>query len=991
MPKSKPVREPSPEEEELEEHVYEQTRNIFARLRLALLHHPKGVVATVLVFFAVPVVYYGYNAYHSWQLMETANAAYAGRNYSVAVKNLTEYTERHPDDLDAALLLVRSHMLNGGIGAAVAVVDVVLKGDVTEDQNKESYYYLALSSMLEGKLDLASQHLRKVSLNDAVYPPVFYVRGMLQLYGVGDLASAETSFESALDKVKNEKDPLRAAEFDVRIDFARRLWDGQYQDVVKFTPSLPFAFLQEEPELESVSAVHGFKFSIPPDAFYNIYYVPSNRGALLAESINAEENTYILLAETALRRGRFVLAEEYLDALAQVKRDRVEQLSLKHMYFSAIVAIGKGDYLNAVDSYRLIDSRAESVDSSLLLAAARWGTSQGSRPEDRVMEGYQKALRLQQDNLIALVNMAHLHIVRGEAAEAAALLDTAKKDYGRNFYVLYNTALLDILHGEIIPAQDSLQELIAGGYESDGLMAVLTYALLSGGDGEEDDIISALQKLKTNERVSPATYMILADMYRRSEQPVLAVTELLAGRRKFPDDKDLLFELLLEYARQGEFPKYAALKEIIPDEEFQADYRAWLAEGLTSEATDTAGLAFQEALLVAGSVRHQENIMRVWLRYLQNEGEASRSAGVAKRVDKIYADAGGLPPPDLRMLQIWGLAPTANNAERKKLMAEVVVNLDDNVNLSPEMAEDVAYALAALGDSRAAAEILEPLAENYGSKRSLQLLLWAYGAMGEGDQDKVADVRRRMDAIGAEEVSTAKQVEFLRAAEEIQEVGLAVARSGEAELSGVALTGDDEDSAALRSALKRQDYEAAVDIYTQLLDAEDSKFTRGLLHQNRGVLYLKLEEYNAAIADFQAALDQSNLEDDDRDNVEYNYSLALVGKKDYGAAREVLGELVKRTGNNLRNLVLYAQLLNGFNDHEALVPVYERIIRLSRSRWLFMCAWRTPTTRRAARRMHSIFCAPVCASLRTAPTCTARLRSCTPSPATSKRRRSTCA
>lgn len=904
-------------------------QNTVVRLYHQLVSHPKSSLAALLLIVAAPAGgYYGYDNYYSWHLHSTALVAYEERDYELVIEKLEEYNLRRPQDLDTALFLVMVHMQSGDHASATEVIDSVLTANVSDVQQKHGYYYLALISMLEGDMDAASQHLRKVSLNDAVYPPAFYMRGMLQLYGEGDFVSARGSLEGAIEKLQALNDPARVEEANLYIDLARRMWGRQHQNNLKLSPALSFERLAKSPGFSSALAVHGFPFSMPVDAFNNTYYVPSSRSVLLEERLDAVENTYLLLAEVAMRQGEFAAAEEYLDALTQIKRDAIAPNSLRHMYFNALLAVSEGNYLNAADYYSRIDDREASVDARVMLASARWAAGKGALPGEKILGVYDKALRLQPQNLIALVNRAYLHLVLGEADKAAPLLETAHEVHGRNFHVLYNFALLDIVRGDLIRAQDDLQELLASGYDSTELTSVLTYALLAGGGGESD-LIPALQKLKANDRITPATYLILADLYRRRDQPLLAVAELLAGRKQFPGDKNLLFELMLEYANQQEVAKYAALKEIVSDADFQADYRTWLAEALTSASVSDAGLAFQQALLVAEEIGQKENVLQRWLRYLQSEGEAARAAEVARRVDRLYEQSGGKPPLSLRMLQIWGGVSAANIAQRKRMVAEVVQQLDEDVHHPPDVQEDIAYALAALGDKRQAMKILEPLAKSHGSKRNLQLLLWVYENLGVEDAGKIAEVNRRMEAIGVQEIAVSEKQEFLRTAEAIQDAGLAVARSGKKELSGVALSGDDQYSDVINLALAEQDYERAIAIYSELLVDTEAGYTPALVYQNRGVLYLKIKDYEQALQDFDNALAQQGIDEDDRNSVLYNQSLALIGMKRYEEARTVLAQLVENTGDNLRNLVLYAQVLHGFNDSNAIMPIYERIIRLS--------------------------------------------------------------
>ncbi len=915
-----------------------------------ILHHLDHIVtlakenkkislAVIVAVFVLPSIYQFTGSIYSQQILSTVEDAYAEKNYRLVLTKAAEFNQGDPKNKDVITLLIKSHIHLKEYEKAAVMIKNYEQSTAENIQSDGYSLYSALLNLIDEDIEGAEDKIQKVFFRDSGNIAGHYLRAAIFFYGDNNMLSAIAALEEAKSRLIGANDAKLATAIE-EVQFIRQvLWSVKEPLFIEKLP-LPFSELTDTKKLKSNDKTRpvSSELEISLVGFRNFYSVPSEKKNLINEELSLIENVLFLQAVAAVREEDLRKAKFYLTEIEQT----VEKQSQHYLFLLALLAVKEEDYEQAIALYKKIREDVISVDVNLMLASALWSVSNGKMPTEEIFNLYRETLGMQKDNIAALSNLAYLHLYQGELDKANDLLKQGFALAPDDFYIVYNLSYIDFAYGELEQALDRIytlrestaqsQESAAQSQESAvqsfGLSELLAQVLIL--KGEYREAVAELNKIKEINN-SVETYLTIANLYRKGQQPLLIIAELEESRKAFPRNNDILLELLYEYARQKHEKKYNALRKVVSQDVLLKDYRGLLAAAFIANNEESKQYYYTEALKQAASIHVREQILLFWLREVLDAEDYTTAGGILETANSIYESEGRTLPLVFEILSLRSQAGIGEIASKEQLKA--AIGVIEVAEIPQHALPDLADVMIMVGQSEEAIVLLEGITSGERDiKRILSLLKRAYRELG--DTQRLVNIDRRLTAIKRNEnIDTESQ--YAEASKQLEESGLAYSESNTGKVSSgggdaIVAIGEDADVKKLNQAIRDKDYETGIAIYTEMLRSGDKRFTPAITHQNRGVLYLKAKRYEDAAQDFQQALDiGENLNQADKNSILYNHALALAQKKDYLGGSEALKNLLSTDPRNLRALVFYGQLLSQLQAHEKAVDVYQKIIEYS--------------------------------------------------------------
>ncbi|MGI9297723.1 MAG: tetratricopeptide repeat protein [Gammaproteobacteria bacterium] len=884
----------SPEGEE-EEELTAKPMPVFVQVLLRIVSHRATWITAGVAALGV-VGYYAAVFVYSVFLLSAGSAAMDDGNYPEVVRRVTTYEDFSGRNDESLLLLSRAAMYLGDYNG----LDTLLAD--YDDDEVELRYLRIIGRHYEDRKRAAAE--LAVLDNWAGKDSPLYIAAA---QGVFQLLDKE--WYAALPHLENV---AAAAEPDIFVNVhileLFNLYLDQTDLVLSRELPAPFEFPRDADD-------RGLGFISSTEAFNNRYYVPLSR-SFISKEMRADE-----VADAY--RGLALLSRTQADPenAMQIAADFTAEDSRLSYYIIGYYLMAAGEYERAAAAYRAIPEEEKSVLSAQYEIQARWLAQGGGAPDQATKLLLESAMRkgipLDPANLSALSNFAYLQYNYGDLDTAKKLINDAVSVESLNKFVVLNRLMIEFAEGTV-DHQNARAEI-------EGLLPQFPQSrmLLHLAVRVETDLknmaqaINHLYRLRELHSEDPALALEIADRYRYIGRTFLAIQDMKDAARQFPDNAEIAGALALYQAMHGD-PGAAKSIAGLPSKSFAAQYARAMTHVQNNEYEKAATAA--EAAMAAAS--------------------PSERAGVAVDLARIYLSAEATERAVLALLAARNAAPDSSRfglsrsldaldyriraAHGEKAAAEAEAELKRAAGNHDVFAQiDLALALIAMDTPEQGVRALETIRrEQHGNIRTpavFAALITGYEAMGLDDQAR----------------ETRDKLAVILAGEELDESG----GDGETDApsSGKVFASRADALKAINAAIKRRDYAGAIGLFTDLIEDKDSKVKKPALNfQNRGVLYVKLEQFEEAAEDFATALTmRDQLSPRELDAVHYNYVHALGKAGDFDAMVEEVEERLAVADDAGEEFVhryaylrlLAARLVNQGN-HQKAAEVYNQIIAL---------------------------------------------------------------
>ena len=850
----------------------------------------------IFLVFVAPLGYYSSSYVYYQYLLTSGEQAMKSRRYQMAKEYFAEYYDYRSDDAAVFLNYVRVLLELGEYDKALTVIsELPPKSAATE--MAEYWLYLALANVGTNRNDAV---LEKINQGLEIYPldpPLNYFLSAYRLFIEGDAVAANgvLSKINILNIINQTVDNDIRVRYESDLNIARDVISAYMPEQISFNFPPPFR------ELKRLSALDDrLGFSLPLYAFNSSYsfrlrdFVLQQRGVRLS----AEENVRLLRALGALQQSNPAQARRYLLPFQQ-REDNNLLISI----LSAYAAFRDGNTATARDVYKEILQRSEDPNHHYFYANTDWYVNGGDIPKNEVIAAYEHLIERQPENLVAASNLAFLKIYGNNLAAARELLTQYSSSVLEDEHILVNTSILDIVDGRLDIAANNLRRFIAA--KRGALPARLLLAQIFIRQGKHLEARSVYEEIKQHYQ-SSVPYLEAAHFYEKRVRWQLMTSELKKAQEIFKDDVNVINELLLANAVAGDSQQ---VKRLIffnsGDEEVLSDYRTIVAQAIVSASDTEKENFFTRAWYQAQTEVEKNRVVFFWARSLLDEGRVDEAKSVLH--SGVKAQDGTLPAR-MQALQL------RLNSQEKPGFYEIIASaasslLRDDYKLDVLSRLDIAWAYVYAGEGKMAIDLISSFGEEQKrNKNVLRALKTAYESIGDRENaEKIAYL-----------MVTGKELQENRAAQN-ENVEL--------------ITGVDKGIAKrINMAAQEENYPALIQIYTEILEQDKlNRRSPALTYQNRGAIYLVLEEFEKAELDFAQALSQGRdkINATQLASILYNYGYALVKNEKLKESLLALRESVELYGDNVQSLSLLAQVQLANKDYEGLIDTYNELIKFN--------------------------------------------------------------
>ncbi|MGI9305686.1 MAG: tetratricopeptide repeat protein [Gammaproteobacteria bacterium] len=844
----KPKEEKKEEEDEL---VMDVPPSFLKRMATeaaeAFMKRWKVITAVLVIGFGG---YGGYFWAYTSILFNAGIEQIEAKNYGGAAEYLERYREISGKDEESSLLLARAYFFAQQHDQISAIFPDYDGSDV------EVEYMLAIAEYPTAPKAAHRRMVGVVATNDErnELAHIVYAPGVLALLE-GDYTSAARHLSESL---KPEDDRHLRALFEFFLK----------HNSLKIQGALPFPFDYLPTELpKSVKVLSETRFA--PEGYNNFFSIPLNAADLAYDvtqtpATEAFQSLY-LLAQTQAD------PKTVLDTISAFQVVRPNLVSPLAHYISGYYHAAGGDYEKAAEIYAAANKIAKTSRTYQHLGAALWMVEGGAHPTTPVTEAYKEAITLDPSNSTALNNYSFLQFYLGNIDEAQAANAKALSLSNTDIFAILNRLLVGL-------ATDNL-DADAAVIQIDSLLAEYPDSPLVLGMAAQiqvlrKNVFTALPYLQKLENILPEDPGIprrIADGHRHAGQLLLAAEEINRALEKFPENSDLIHDVIVYYARSGNDKTVRGMIRDagLEEEGLTASHAEMVVLGDKSKSIKQATALGEQALAATTEDRQTDIAVELARLYLR-EDEVEKAKQVYDSASSHLESAYFLGAA--AVVKALGLRIRAAEGDAAA-ETEILALLDETVQSENVFAQvDLCWGLVALGKFKIAIDRLEKIrVQPVQMAEVLIALRAAYKA--DQNSEKVARLDTQIKAArqGAEEKPA---VSFPSSIQKIF-------------TSRSSLLG------SINDAIAAQDYERVIELYTDLIESKTLAVEKPAKNfQNRGAIYIALERYDEAVKDFSKALSMGDqLSPEEKDSVHYNYVNTLVHANNYKLA---VSEIDKR-------------------------------------------------------------------------------------------------
>ena len=867
--------------------------------------HPRiflSAIATVVLFSVVlPIFSIAGRSINLSSVVSAGERHYAAGEYREAMQKLDEAYDLSEGDSEVAYGLAKVHLQLGNHEEAKVYFGELIEAGWGGD-TPHFWLHYAVSDLVARDFASMRENTRRALDIDQNYLPGHFLLGCVGRMGPGaeDEKTVAYSFQQAVKHAESESfqdaDNVAAVAEDIHLAW-KACYDLKKGLVGAVSYSLPFSEFGHVPSIDDKTG-----FAFPVSGFNNLYLIDMSEVA--GEDLPIADYFHLTDAIYSIARKNDVGAEASLS--------RVENREgLLYGIAKAYMLARNRDFAAAAAIYRdIVDDHGESEMRLLTYANATWAASKGEYPEPRVIDSYEKILSLNPRNIVAINNLAFLYIYQGELEEAAELLEEGVEIGSSDIHIVTNKSILDIANGNLEAAEFNLYALATGldnsPFVGEGLVRVLT------AQNKISEAISVLRRLQNQNAGSPEISLQLVELFEKRNQPLLVISELASARVRYPESQKVAIALLFQYAKRGEKKKFLKLMGEIGSVD---DYRVVLGRALVDGNDEEAEELFREAVAKAPTTSEKNRVLILWGRRLLDANLPAQQ--VAELLEGINNEEEFFPAIARSInYRIQANDPDLDDVEKSQLLGDIKNLLEETPLLASEAKVDLAWALFRLGDSEAAITVARgAVASASDAKTPLRLLEAAYKETGEAK--KLEEVRKRVavvDSGGNEE----------RRAAATSSQGQDKNKRRKSWIKGA----DEDLSKQLDEALKEDDLDLAIEIYTELLSRKKTK-TPALTYYNRGALYLKTAQFKEAVADFDEAIKLGGVNEKQYQAIYYNQAFALAKMSDFARSESQVRKALEISPDDGRMLFLLGSVQEKQGDLDGGAKTYGRIISLN--------------------------------------------------------------
>ena len=840
-----------------------------------------GVLVVVVILASIAVSFV-VKRYERAELIAGKHAL-ERMDYKQAERDFSAYYEKNPTDRESAFLLVKVYLHNGQGSQAEALLSRMKEsfGDIARDPN--FFLYSGIAAALRGDLEKARLFTSQ-SLGVAVdYAPTLYMRVLIGFLANPQNVSLLHNLNDIADTARDITVKQKNA-YAVEMNLVRQVFFRHFDFSVILQAVLPFERLSQPTIVDELLGV-----SMPVVAFNNHYYFTGKNEQIQAENLSLEENVYLTQAFIAIRQEDQGNIGRYIEKINSLPQSSAFLRYLKGFYLAMT-----GSYAAAALLYQEIfhENPSAAVDAAVMYANASWVSDLGALPDTGVVEAYEAALAENPSDIRAANNLAFLRIYRGEIKLAEDLLSHAWAGNAKNPQTALNLTFIEIANGSFDKARQRLYALAPVYSNEKSLLRLLK--LLQLRSYKYDEAVRLLTDEKARYPDDPSLYLQIANIHRDINQIAFSIKELELAIRRFPENEEVIINLLLAYAVGGKSKQYERFSLIHKNvvEEYKNDYRVVLSKALLSYGSERMYKLYKLALEWAKSKEEKEEVMRYWTDSFLKQGDV-------KGTFRVLNENLSINNVEFQALSLFLRVKLVDKTNEKKALLAQAKKFASNSYLSPHAKVNVAKIYLALGKPNLAISIVESLGNvRYDFDRALEVFSSANAALNK----KEVKVSANRQAVGTRGDGEEK-----------------------ADIPVIASIAHDL-SEALNTALSTGNHAAAVSLYTEIIESNVQRKLPGVIYQNRGVSYLEMGDYENAATDFAEALGYDFKDDNIVLFIRQNYAYALSQLERWEDSEKVLLSLLESGVEEKRLLFMLGKAQYQQEKFKAAVETYKRIL-----------------------------------------------------------------
>ncbi|MBE8157788.1 MAG: hypothetical protein HAW59_00085 [Betaproteobacteria bacterium] len=659
---------------------------------------------------------------------------------------------------------------------------------------------------------------------------------------------------------------------------------------LSFSTSVPLPFKTLSETIPNFTHIINYRFY--PDGYDNSFSIPMDANNLAHDMAAAPvEDVYhalSLLSDTLQR------PQQAAEISRNFRSQRSGEKSLLAHYIMGYHHAAANDAAAAAEIYAVAAKLSQTSRAYQYQAAALWMLEKGAPPSPEVVKIYQQAIAANEKNVPALNNYAFLELYLGNFDKAKAANEKAAKISGTAPSVVINRILIGLADNTL----DSEKALISadsllGTNDKSALLVELAAQIRI----RRQNMFGAahfLQRLKDLRPDDASVPRRIADVHRHSGQMLLAANEIGDALQQFPNNPELLHDYVIYNAYIANSREVKnTLKKI---DASARDFVAARANMILSYSVNPLEAIKFGELAIKAAPPAERTAVAVEVARLHlaaddpGRAEVLYKAAVANAKQSFFVGRDNI----LRALALRIKAADGDLASEEKITI-LIEHAAKSENISAQL--DLCWALLSLDKINTAITFLEKI-------RALQvqppetLMVALHAAYSKAGQTASAtEIKARIAA-------ARKNIEKITAGR--IEVNLP-------EVKAIFAAGSNNFAKSLNRALEEKNYELVVALYTELIDSKKDIAQKPAKNfQNRGVIYILLERYEEAIADFAKALTmKEQLSAEESDSVHYNYVNVLVKAREFQRAVDEVQNRLDKPGE-FKHEVQYLQLL-GFS------------------------------------------------------------------------------
>lgn len=841
--------------------------------------HPKwiigGIVVVILILLAVfvlPVI--------PLQLQRSSGfAALEAGDYRQAYDNLSAYLSERPNDNEAAQKMAHAAIRIGDIAHAQSALN---KLSVMPAFAGSPEYLYDIAVVYWDKPGIALPALDNLLSQRADHVPGLLLRGLL-------LSGDKDSFRKAREDMLRADDIIRAGRGALRevVFLNRYLYQNGFL-LFPFSAAIDGA----PPENSPPSKLWGFNTNW--DGYINRYQ-NSTGAAFLDEQLTARTITHLYYAYALMRQNEFDEAEsEIRSALADAPNSpNVKQAE-------AMLLARRGDNADAAARFEALVQQTDDAQTLNNLAVAKWAMLPRLDDAAAIIRFYADSLKTGGDDLLAFNNIIFFNLMRGDIAAAAEQMSRPIS----------------------AAATDSSPQL------------KLNRASLDAWNGDLDKALQLLSSISAESVPHIALYVAVLESRRGEYENALAV--LQTAEQSFPQDEDislLLARLLIQRGEQ--WAAHAKLKEFLTRRPKNAEARYLFAK-IALELDD--GVLFEQQKIeleknIDARTRHYLDALQA-AEFIQ-QGNLQGAVDAYRRAIR----AAPLTREKQEYAVEWGALnaklTTGDNAE----VTEVLTSLLGE-QFNAEIAAVLSYAQAIEGapGARDTALAAQKSAHSETAQKFLGAALTKIGDIPAAMPLLIQALRRRPnDAFALNALHDAQQKADLRddaeVTQKIMDYLTAISEGrGPVERVKYNIAAPNNNALAkkLQLALNPGGGAAALKDalrgYATELEKAETTETKAQLMLSRATFQVYLEDYDAAAADFQAAI-AFGLPEENLQNALLIYARVLTEQGQNTAAAETLKQVVDLAPDTPLYRRLRAQAIANDGDINGASNILKTLIK----------------------------------------------------------------